>query len=84
MRRSTATEDKTRENVLSCELVLPDILHIGFIYDPKDWYEILILWLRDKLCDDPDVVRGTLGVRNTHYAQEEVNLALQTRVQKTL
>jgi hypothetical protein len=55
---------------------LPDIVHIGLVYDPKDWYEILILWLRDKLCDDPDVVRGTLGIRNTHYAQEEVNLAL--------
>lgn len=46
-----------------------------FICDTKHRDNVLVLRLRYEFSDNPDVIQGPLGVRNTHRTEKHINSA---------
>lgn len=64
------------QNILSVQWLWADNRHgSGFIDDTKYHDDILVLWLRDELGNDPDVIQGPLCVGVAHGTIEEVDAA---------
>ena len=59
-------------NLQGPHLAFSDQVHSRFVHDPKYNDDILPLWLREEFCKDPDIVKHSLSVGDSHRATKEV------------
>ena len=69
-----SSRDTMHRNILLLEDILADGRTEGLVSDTEHHNDVSVLGLGDELGEDADVVKRTLGVGNTHRAEEDVDL----------
>jgi hypothetical protein len=60
------------------QCILSDCTEQWFIDNGKDWYQVLVLGLGNKFCDDANVVQSTLCICVAHDSVQPVDLAISS------